>query len=433
MSPKATLRLGAVFALLPGGSLAAPRPNVDLVIRNVRPVDVVRETTRPASMIVVAGIRIVYAGKARSGFRGRREVDGRGSYVLPGLWDMHVHALWSRGLWPAARDAFLAHCITGVRDMGGTLDELARARRNPKPAPEIVAAGLILDGPKPVDPSISIAVSNAMEAEQAVKRVFEGGADFVKVYTLLPPAAFVGVVRSARERHLDVVGHIPYGVDALTAATQMRSIEHMRAETGLYCDPARLDSCLPLLAAFKVHRSWQTPTLAVRAVRAHFGPITQDQMSRWTRQFPDRAKSIWSDEFARWSREQPDATARRRTDFDRERKLAQLLIERQVPLLAGSDSGTPMVPFGEGLERELQLLAGVGASPGKALRSAIVEPARFLRRTPVSAVAAGSAANFCLVKANPLRDLASATRPWLTVARGRIGFERAADAVNDGD
>ena len=250
---------------------------------------------------------------------------------------MHVHALWSRGIWPVARDAFLAHCITGVRDMGGTLDELARARRDPAPKPEIVAAGLILDGPKPVDPTISIAVSSPREADQAVKRVAKGGADFVKVYTLLPPAAFAEVVRSARKRHLDVVGHFPYGVDALMAARQMRSIEHMRAETGLYCDPGKEDSCLPLLAAFKAHRSWQTPTLVVRAVRAHFGTVTQDDMLRWTRGFPERAKTIWNNQFAIWSHAEPDATARRRADFDRELKLAHLLIEQQVPLLAGSD------------------------------------------------------------------------------------------------
>lgn len=367
------------------------------------------------------------------GFVGRREFDGRGSFVLPGLWDMHVHALWSPGIWPVARDAFLAHCITGVRDMGGTLDELARARRDPAPAPEIVAAGLILDGPQPVDPSISIAVSNSREAEQAVKRVAEGGADFVKVYTLLPPAAFAEVVRSARKRHLDVVGHIPYGVDALAAASKMRSIEHMRAETGLYCDPAKEDSCLPLFAAFKAHRSWQTPTLVARAVRAHVGAITQNDMSRWTDQFPDRAKKIWNDQYALWSHEPPDAIARRRADFDRERKLARLLIEHQVPLLAGSDSGIPMVPFGDGLQRELQLLVEDGASPAKALRSAIVEPARYLRRIPISAVAAGSAASFCLVKTNPLRNVASAGDPWLTIINGRVGFEQKPDSVKADD
>ena len=88
-----------------------------------------------------------------------------------------------------------------------------------------------------------------------------------------------------------------------------------------------------------------------------------------------------------------------------------------------------MVPFGEGLHRELQLLVEDGASPGKALRSAILEPARYLRRTPVSSVTIGSAANFCLVKANPLRNVASAAEPWLTVVNGRIGFEQNPDSV----
>jgi imidazolonepropionase-like amidohydrolase len=106
-----------------------------------------------------------------------------------------------------------------------------------------------------------------------------------------------------------------------------------------------------------------------------------------------------------------------------------MLITEEVPMLAGSDSGIAMVPFGEGLARELQLLVENGATPAKALRSAIVESANYLRRSPAPVVTAGVAANFCIVPSNPLQDVGAASRPWLTIVRGRIGFERMPAAM----
>ena len=417
------------FILASCAALPTARTEADLIIHNARIVDTERESAGAPMTLVIEGGKVIYAGSKPTRLRARRTVDARGDYVLPGLWDMHVHALWSDGLWPIARDSFLAHCITGVRDMGGKLDELARARKDKGPAPELIAAGLVLDGPHPVDPDISIAVTNASEADEAVDRIVTAGADFVKVYTLLSPDAFAGIVASANERQMDLAGHVPYGVDILTAAASMKSIEHMQAETGLYCDPARKESCRAPLAAFKAHRSWQTPTLAARSVRAHNERISADDLKQWSGRFPATAIRLWSADFDRWAREDAATIARKRQDFDNERRLARLLVREEVPILAGSDSGIPMVPFGKGLARELQLLVESGATPAKALRSAIVEPAKYLRRNPSPSVSAGSEANFCIVSSNPLKDIVAASWPWLTVVRGRIGFERSPTAM----
>ena len=399
--------------------------NVDLVIRDVRLIDVMRDTTSAPTNVVVDQGKVLFVGdRTPEFFTANREINASGSYLLPGLWDMHVHALWADGLWAVASPAFMASCVTGVRDMGGKLTELERARTDEGVAPELVAAGMVLDGPQPVDPDISIAVGTVEEASAAVSRLRDNGAAFIKLYTLLPPSVFSTVLRSAGDAGLDIAGHIPFGLDPVAAAKSMRSIEHMQAETGLYCDPDQPQSCLSLMAEFKAQPSWQTPTLAARGVRAHFEPISGQQVDASTEKFPEAAKKLWDSQFAQWLEEGAESIARKRRDFERERKLAQMLIANGVPILAGSDAGIPLVPFGQGLHQELRLFVEGGATPAQALQNAIVQPARYLRRPDRSVVAVGAPADFCLLDSDPLTNIAAAGRPWLTLVKGRIGFER---------
>ena len=417
--------LGAFAVLSACASPPSAVGNADLVIRDVRLIDVGRETTSAPTTVVVNHGSVVFVGdRPPKTLTAKREIVASGSYLLPGLWDMHVHALWADGLWTVASQAFMASCVTGIRDMGGKLTELERARADDSVSPELVAAGMILDGPQPVDPDISIAIGTAEEASAAVSRLHDNGADFVKLYTLLPPSVFSTVVRRAGDAGLDIVGHIPFGLDPVAAARSMRSIEHMQAETGLYCDPDQPQSCLSLMSEFKAQPSWQTPTLAARGVRAHFEPISGQQVAASTSKFPEAAKKLWDSQFAQWIEEGAENVARKRRDFERERKLAQMLIAHDVPILAGSDAGIPLVPFGQGLHQELRLFVNGGATPAQALRSAIVQPARYLRRPERSTVAVGAPADFCLLDSDPLTNIAAAGRPWLTLVKGRVGFER---------
>jgi imidazolonepropionase-like amidohydrolase len=46
---------------------------------------------------------------------GARVIDGRGKFLIPGLWDMHVHVAM-----PGGRNVlplYIANGVTGVRDM----------------------------------------------------------------------------------------------------------------------------------------------------------------------------------------------------------------------------------------------------------------------------------------------------------------------------
>ena len=113
---------------------------------------------------------------------GARVVDGNGKYLIPGLWDMHAHTAG-----PSFLPLYLANGVTGVRDMHA-LDPDAifglreQVQEGKQPGPRMVAAGPLVDGPKPLVPG-SLVAANAEEGREAVRKLKKTGADFVKVYT----------------------------------------------------------------------------------------------------------------------------------------------------------------------------------------------------------------------------------------------------------
>jgi len=71
---------------------------------------------RPGQTVVVSGTTVTAVAAGRVTPAGARIIDAGGKYLVPGLWDMHVH------LSMAGREALpvlLANGVTAVRDMGG--------------------------------------------------------------------------------------------------------------------------------------------------------------------------------------------------------------------------------------------------------------------------------------------------------------------------
>jgi imidazolonepropionase-like amidohydrolase len=120
----------------------------------------------------------------------------------------------------------------------------------------------------------------------------------------------------------------------------------------------------------------------------------------------------------RWRRLRGTAPRLRYTDFMQ--KLARILHERGVTLVAGTDAmGYPLVTPGSSLHRELELLVGSGITPLDAIRSATIEPARFLMRPmEFGRIAPRLRADLLLVEGNPLEDITRLREPVGVMARG---------------
>ena len=210
-------------------------------------VDVRDGSLRPDHTVLVAGKRIVAVGPADK-VRipdGADVIDATGGYLIPGLWDMHVHSVANVAVdrsheSVAAKDwhfpLFLAHGVTGVRNMNDgtgdvTLELSKRVRRqlaegDLRGPPRFLTAGPSVDGDPPLG-SNPVVVRTAAEARAAVEQLVSNGADLVKVYENLSREAYFAIIDEARRRGIPVDGHVPFRVTPEEAAARWPA--HRRA------------------------------------------------------------------------------------------------------------------------------------------------------------------------------------------------------------
>ena len=408
-----------------------------LAIRDVTVWDGTGAPPVPHRTVLVRGDRIVEVGAAGEVAipAGSTLVDGRGRFLMPGLVDMHVHALWDPSVPPVFFPLFVANGVTTVRDMGGLLDLLSPTRASLADGsllgPRLIASGAILDGPAPVHAEVSIAVGTPDEAVAAVDSVVAAGADFVKVYTLLPTDAFDAAVAAARRRGLPVSGHAPGEVGAVAAAAAgMRTIEHLMSELGSYCEEAQPEECGAALAAFREHGTFQVPTLVLQG-QSEAAELCGDPRLRG---LPPALLAYWFD----GADGPPDchpATStgdRYRPALPPEAWIVPLLRDAGVPILAGTDTGVPFSIPGWSLHDELDLLVAAGLSPAEALLAATRDAARALDLdSEIGTIRPGRVADLLLLRADPLADIESTRRIEAVVLRGRLLRRAELDSILD--
>jgi imidazolonepropionase-like amidohydrolase len=337
---------------------------------------------------------------------------------------MHVHALWDSAVAEAFLPEFVRAGVTGVRDMGGRLEVLTRTRSMVESYdrnwPRVVAAGPVLDGPEPVDPSISIAVGTPQEARRAVDDLAADGVDFIKVYTLLPRDAYFAAVERARALGLPVVGHVPAGVSVREAVVAGQiGIEHLRDELEPFCHQLDPNDCRELLQLFRASSVVNTPTLAVLEAKSIPG-YRPEGASEAGPEVPDVVMEFWNGSAISHRGRGEEYFVNRRAVFAEEMALVGELRRAGATILAGSDAGNPFVYPGGGLHRELELLVEAGLSAREALFSATIEPVRFLGLVDsVGGVRPGLSADLVLLDRNPLEDISNVRTVTVVVLRGR--------------
>jgi len=170
--------------------------------------------------------RVVPAGSGRAA-RNAEIVDGRGKFLIPGLWDMHVHIQAA----PRELKLYVANGVLGVRDMGSVAGDIFHWREYVRDrqvmGPRIVACGPIIDGPSPTNPPISVSVKDADDARRTARDLKARGADCLKVHDGVPAAAYEALAAEAKTLRLPLVGHVPVRVRMLDAMNAgQRTIEH---------------------------------------------------------------------------------------------------------------------------------------------------------------------------------------------------------------
>src|SRR5262245_53146248 len=213
------------FLLLAASALAQPAP--PLAITHVTVIDATGAASQQDMTVVIGGERIVALGKTADVQlpENTQVVKGEGKFLIPGLWDMHVHWTDERYL-----KLFIANGVTGIRVMWGDprhLEQRKRIAEGSLLGPRLALAGTIIDGPKPFWPE-SIAAGTTDEGREAVRRTQKDGYDYVKVYSGLPRAVFFAIADEAKRLNIPFVGHVPDLVRVAEASDAgMKSIEHL--------------------------------------------------------------------------------------------------------------------------------------------------------------------------------------------------------------
>lgn len=420
-----------------------------LAFTHVNLIDGTGSPVLPDMTVIVEGRRISQMGKSDVTPlpKGARVVEGRGKYLIPGLWDMHVHEVF--GEWIPADEKitpvlFVANGVTGVRDMGGDLETLkswrSRIEEGKLLGPRMIISGPMLDGPVPQFPS-SAPVKDAAEGRRIVDELQKNGADFIKIQSLVPRDGYFAAAEEAKKDGIVFAGHVPDKVRAAEASNAgQKSVEHLtgvfegcsRVEDELMAaprgpgrgkflstyDPARAKA---LIALFVKNQTWQVPTLywergewLIEQTSAGPDPLIKYAPMAWrVRAWPMFTTGIEKD----WS---TDPFADRERFFQAELKMVSEMNRAGVRILAGTDTaaGVRVYP-GFSLHEELELLVQAGLTPMQALQSATKNPGEYLGFADTGTIERGKRADLVLLDANPLTDIKNTRKIQSVVLAGR--------------
>lgn len=392
-------------------------------------------------------------------------IDGEGKFVIPGLWDTHVHYAYMEHLAPYMNDLFLKNGITSVRDTGGKIEFLKKWKdlslKDPTNTPRVMIAGPLLDGTPNVyngsdaaHPPLSVELKTTNDVVKRIEELDSIGVDFLKAYEMLTPEQFKAATALAQKKGLKVTGHVPLSMDVISASNAgLNSMEHLRnlemscasnweellntrlqmlfsggdtsgADLRSKIHAAQRISAIDssdrvqtnrVLSVLAKNQTWQIPTMALyetiknRPV-ASFNTLPDEVFKDWKSKYELYTKAPSDPNRLKYSRWQADMIGE--------------VHKAGIGIMAGTDTPIGLLVPGRSLHDELRLLVSSGLTPLEALKTATYNPAKYFNlENELGSIQEHMWADLIILNKNPLDDITNTLSINTVIKQGAL-FKR---------
>lgn len=414
----------------------AKHPTHPLAIEHVSLFDSEQAAIREDQTVIVDGNFFTAVGPSNSIHvpDGAERIDGRGKTMVPGLFDMHVHAQAVDGM------LNIASGVTSVRDMGNDIDQLRQLQdqwqKGTTIGPRVWKSGLI-DGHGEFQAPTGLYADNAADAAAAVNRYADLGYVQIKLYSSLKPELVPGIVQLAHSRGLRVSGHIPNGITATQfvqdgadeiqhinfiflnfLASQVKDTRTPERFTAVGANAAKLDlQSKPVNDFIQLlldHHTTVDVTLATfeGMFTGRPGQVSLDLAPVLKRLPAQIQRSAYSGGLP----VKGDTDQLYKDSYRAMLAMTKRMYDAGIPILAGTDSLAGIM-----LHRELELEVQAGIPAAKSLQIATLNAARLLKQDrELGSIAAGKHADFLMVDGNPVERISDIRRCRLVMKDGTL-------------
>ncbi|MEI9808308.1 MAG: amidohydrolase family protein [Bacteroidota bacterium] len=457
-------RVFALLLLLATGLFA--RAQKTWLIKDVTVIPMSTNKSLPHQAVVIRDGKILQigdAGKLKT-VEDAVIIDGKGKFLMPGLFDMHAHFFYEQGEYRNTCEdelkVMLANGLTTARILAGH-PAYREAKSNIASGkwigPELFVASPQLVGrwPWPADFKNFEVVDTKEKAAEAVKRYKQEGYDAIKITFMIKRDVYDAIVKTAKEENIRVVGHVGPEVKLPAALAAGEQVEHMDEfiemllpdtsynhgqsvsdmnlwrknawATVPYLDESKIPA---LVKSVKDAGIYVSPTNYF--FLSSFGEGMTDEEYKAKPDYPYIPKEILKEKWdikERYWKNAPAKESREKYAYLR-KKMTYELWKAGVPLMAGSDSPEWFLVTGFSIHDELETFVKAGLTPFAALQTATINPATWLgidKRT--GTVETGKEANLLLLDKNPLDDIKNTRTISGVFAAGKWYDKKAIDRL----
>lgn len=446
---------------------SAQKKQVDLRIEHINIIDVVKnKIIEDQSVFINKDIIVATGSKAvlDKQFNAEKSIVAKGKYIMPSLWDMHVHfggdtlIEENKMLLPL----YTAMGISHVRDCAGDISlsvlEWKKAIQNNQLAgPTIFTSGPKLEGIKSIWPG-DLEIGNEAEMNNALDSLQKLQVDFVKITdNTLAPALFLKSIQAARARGWKVTGHVPAtmnvdvfsknGLSAIehigylqrAASANEDSITYWRAIGKISSREASelyLKSFDSTIAMQKFKQLASNGTAVVPTINGSYVTtyldINNHQNDVYLKYLGPALKRTYGWRVQRAANDNTEAIQFRHKNFEAAASLLPLLYKAGVTILAGTDAGY-LNSFnypGLGMHQELAIMVKYGLTPQEALICSIINgPAFFNQSENYGSVSKYKKADLLILNKNPLEKIENTESIEGVIRKGRYLNRKDLDKI----